>query len=148
MPSDLGRPARLSIIVFSGDFPRVHYALALASAAAATNMPATLFFTMGAIHALRRADGQGNPGWHRLSPGEAGLPPAEGERAFMAKGVATFSELLSACAELGVAFMVCEMGLRAEGLTAADLRTDIPYVEGGIVSLLAAAGEKGQVLFI
>ncbi|SVC25743.1 uncharacterized protein METZ01_LOCUS278597, partial [marine metagenome] len=33
---------KLSIIVFSGSFDRVHYALATAAAAAATNTPVTL----------------------------------------------------------------------------------------------------------
>ena len=41
--------SRLAIIVFSGDYDRVHYALAMASAAAAVSRPATLFFTMGAL---------------------------------------------------------------------------------------------------
>ena len=54
MPPDdkAPRPQKLSVIVFSGDYDRVHYALAMASAAAATNRAVTLFFTMAATRAL------------------------------------------------------------------------------------------------
>ena len=40
------RPEKLSLVVFSGDFDKVHYALVMASAAAAIDTPVTLFFTM------------------------------------------------------------------------------------------------------
>ena len=43
------RPEKLSIVVFSGDFDKIHYALVMASAAAAIDIPATLFFTMGEL---------------------------------------------------------------------------------------------------
>ncbi len=46
------RPEKLSIVVFSGDFYMVHYALLMASAAAAIDIPPTLFFTMGASRSL------------------------------------------------------------------------------------------------
>ena len=59
-------PDKLSIVVFSGDFERVHYALATAAAAAAVDRPTTLFFTMEAIHALARRRGDGTPGWTAL----------------------------------------------------------------------------------
>jgi peroxiredoxin family protein len=38
---------RLSVVLLSGDFERVHYALCLASAAAALERPVTLFVTLG-----------------------------------------------------------------------------------------------------
>lgn len=141
-------PDKLSIVVFSGDFDRVHYALALASSAVATNRAATLFFTMGAINALRAEGADGAPGWHALAPGAGGIAAAERDRAFADEGVATFAELLDACRELGATFMVCEMGLRAMGLTLTDLRDDIPLAKGGIVSFLADASADGQILFI
>ena len=56
---------RLSIVVHSGAFDRVHYALMMAAAAAAVDRPVTLFFTMGATQALRRPDG-----WVNLSGAE------------------------------------------------------------------------------
>ena len=48
--------AKLGIIVFSGDYDRVHYALITASAAAATDRQVTLFFTMEGIRALLDAN--------------------------------------------------------------------------------------------
>ena len=67
--------SRLAIIVFSGDYDRVHYALAMASAAAAVNRPTTLFFTMGALKALRRDSAGGVPGWAALHPAGNGASP-------------------------------------------------------------------------
>jgi peroxiredoxin family protein len=148
MPAEGEASGKLSVVVFSGDFDRVHYALAMASAAAATNRPATLFFTMGALRALLKDEPDGTPGWHALGPASGGTGPAQREREFEARGVATFAELLDACRELGVKFMVCEMGLRAEGLDAGALRDDIPFEQGGIVSFLADASPTGHTVFI
>ncbi|MGK9165803.1 DsrE/DsrF/DrsH-like family protein [Inquilinus limosus] len=125
----------LSIVVFDGRFDRVHYALVLASAAAATNRKATLFFTGQALRALLPE------GWRRLE-GDAEAREAE----FASRRVATFTELLEACQALGVRFIACEMGLRALGLAAADLA--VPAEIAGVVTLLAEAPRDGQLLFI
>jgi peroxiredoxin family protein len=148
MPPERARPGKLSIIVFSGDVERVHYALALASAAAATNTKATLFFTMGGLKALLKDGPDGAPGWHALRPGESGLAPALRDAELARRSAATFAELMAACRELDVKFMVCEMGLRAMGIEVSDLRPDIAYAAGGIVTLLAEAEARGQILFI
>ena len=42
-------PEKLSLVVFSGDFEKVHYAFAMASAALAINVPVTLFFYHGSL---------------------------------------------------------------------------------------------------
>lgn len=137
----------LSLVVFSGGFERVHYALVMASAAAASNRRATLFFTGRALRALVADDG-GTPGWHRLDPAEDGSAPAARDEAFQARGVAGFEELLEACAALGVVFMVCEMGMRAEGVEAARLRPDVPVRSGGVVTLLNETTAAGAPTFI
>lgn len=141
-------PDKLSILVFSGDYHRVHYALAMASAAAAVNRPATLFFTMEAIRALGKPCSDGTPGWHGLAITDGAGTAAAVDRQFASRGVATFDELLSACITFEVTFMVCEMGLRAVDMTAANLRGDITYTEGGIVSFLADASKDGAVIFV
>ncbi len=133
---------RLSLIVFSGDFARVHYALVMASSAAAINVPVTVFFTMKATHAVLADEG-----WHDLT-GEDGRSAAETDSGYMTSGVAGFNELITACTELGVRFMVCEMGLRALGLEGAELRGDTDITPGGMVSFLTDAGEKGRIVFI
>ncbi|MBC7951235.1 MAG: DsrE/DsrF/DrsH-like family protein [Rhodospirillaceae bacterium] len=132
MPAD-----KLSIVVFSGEFDRVHYALVMAAGAIATNTPVTLFFTMGAAKALKK-DG----GWRQL-PGAV-----EADAGFQAKNLAAFEELLDACVALGVTFMVCEMGLKALGLDPADLRDDVPLTQGGVVTFLADASKDGAMLFV
>ena len=115
---------RLSIVLLSGSFERVHYALCMASTAAALERPVTLFVTLGALRALIAADADGRPGW-------MGLPVAdEPARSEAADGAA-----------LDVEFMACEMGLRALGLEPAALRSDLRLERGGLATLLARAGQ-------
>ena len=141
-------PEKLSLVVFSGGFDRVHYALVMASACAASNRAATLFFTGRAVLALARPDDAGRPGWHRLDPADDGATPAERDAGFAARGLATMEELLEACAALGVSVMVCEMALKAIDLTVEDLRDDIPATRAGVVSFLNDAPQQGGLLFV
>lgn len=119
----------LSLIVQTGSYERAHYALAIAAAAAAIGRPATLFFTMGALQAL--VAGQG---WRAL-------PGAEADARLAAAGCGDFETLLASCVELGVAFMACEMGLKAMGIPRSRLRPDAPIAEGGLATLLMQEGE-------
>jgi peroxiredoxin family protein len=112
----------LSIIVRSGDYESAHYALALASAALATNKQAVLFFTMGGLRAL-----MGPP----PTLDDWGRDAINKER-----GVGDFETLLQACIELGCRFIVCEMGLRSLAIDQAELRKDVPFTVAGIVTLL------------
>jgi peroxiredoxin family protein len=112
----------LSIIVRSGKYEDVHYALAMAAAAIAVNKPAVLFFTMSGIHAL-----MGPP-----APLEDWARDAENKQ----RGVGDFETLLQACVELGVRFIVCEMGLRSLAIDRTKLRADVPFTVAGIVTLL------------
>ncbi len=129
-------PDKLSIIVFSGDYDRIHYALAMASSAVAINRDVTLFFTMDGIHTLLRSDAHGAPDWSAR------------EADYAAKKIGTAEEMLSACIELGATFMVCEMGLRATGIDPKDLRDDISITTGGIVTFLNDASRHGQMIMI
>lgn len=140
------RPDKLSVIVFSGAFERVHYALATAAAAAAIDTPATLFFTMEATRALAKG-GADTLGWHALAT-EGGKAAAELDATYRGRGVAGFEELLESCVALGVTFLVCEMGLRAIALEATALRDDVPVREGGLVTFLTDASATGAMLFI
>ena len=145
-------PDKLSIIVYDGHFDKVHYALVMAAAASAVGRPVTLFFTMGACRALMKPADDGQPAWRDMPLSEAmseggGLGGAKDDE-FAAMGVATFEELLSSCAQLGVKFMVCEMGLRAMNLEGEPLRDDIPLEEGGVVAFLNDASKDGAMIFI
>jgi peroxiredoxin family protein len=147
MPADDASLDRLSLVLFSGSYDKVHYGLAMAAAALASNRAATLFFTMGACRALLGEAG-GGPGWCHLSPTEAGAPPLAADAALTERGVAGFEELLAACVALGATVMVCEMGLRAIGLDLAALRKDVPLTPGGLVSFLADASRDGAVVLV
>ena len=143
MPPEGEGHGALALVVHSDEFSRVHYALAMASAAAALQRPATLFFTMGAVRALAASDGDGGPGWHAL----AGDPAAR-DRDLAAAGIGDFETLLEACAELGVRLMVCEAGLRASGLARGELRGDVGIEEGGLATLLLETGDEARIVFV
>ncbi len=128
---------RLAVVVFDGRFERVHYALVMASAAAATNRPVTLFFTGGAVRALTP------DGWLGLD----GAPADEAAR-LARRGLAGFPELMEACRDLGVRFLACEMGLRAADLAPADLDPGLGVAPAGVVTFLNEAPRAGAILFI
>ncbi|NQV84404.1 MAG: DsrE/DsrF/DrsH-like family protein [Rhodospirillales bacterium] len=146
------RPApldKLSIVVFDRHYDKVHYALVMAAAAAAIDRPVTLFFTMGACHALKQADANGAPAWRAMPLStEIGANGGDRDDGFATMNVATFEDLLQSCIQLGVTFMVCEMGLRAEGLEGHPLRGDIPLEEGGVVTFLNDTSKDGTVIFV
>lgn len=145
----MSEPDKLSIVVFSGELDKVHYALVMAAAAAAVNKPATLFFTMEATRALLKPYDDGAPSWWALpvsTPHQS--DGASMDNDYSSAGIATFEELLSSCVALGVTFMVCEMGLKAMDLKHADLRDDVPIKMGGVVSYLGDASSSGHSLFI
>ncbi len=148
MADDNTFPDKLSIIVYAGHFDKVHYALVMAAAAAAIGRPVTLFFTMGACNALKTPGADGEPAWRQMPLSEEKGLGGKKDDSFAKMGVATFEELLSSCAQLGVRFMVCEMGLRAMGLEGEPLRDDIPLEEGGLVTFLSDASKDGAVIFI
>lgn len=136
-----GRPQRLSLVVYSEAVDKIHYAFAMASAAAAVNIPATLFFTMEAIRALSAPDTDGRPGWAHMTAGD-GRTGAALDNDYRERGVATFEELIQACTALGVRIMVCEMGLRAIGLERRELRDDFEIAEGGLVTFFSDAADS------
>ncbi|OAN43010.1 hypothetical protein A6A04_09940 [Paramagnetospirillum marisnigri] len=145
--ADKTSPAKLSIVVFSGDFDRIHYALVMAAAAVASNTPVTLFFTMWAGRALEAPSTDGVAAWRRLKCSDGRLA-GEMDDDIKAKGVGSFEELLEACVALGVTVMVCEMGLKALGMDPDGLRPDVPVAKGGVVTFLADASRDGAMLFV
>lgn len=140
---------RLSLIVFSGDFERVHYALAMASAAAATDRPVTLFFSGGALHFFLAKAKDGAPGWATLGPAADGTTAIQRNKQFSCDGIGTIEEITAACIELNVLFYQCEMGIKGIRLDATTFRSDIPTQSGGLVSfLIEAERDQSQLIFI
>ena len=120
--------SRLGILLLSGGHERAHYALVMATGAAALGREVTLFAT--------------NAGC-RLFLAARPLEADAREAALGPRGVAGIGTLLEAAAELGIRRIACEAGLRAEGLEAAPL---LPGVEAaGVATFLAAVGD-GQML--
>src|SRR5512144_454936 len=69
-------PEKLSLLVLSGTFERVHYSLVLASAAAAIGKPATLFFTDRALRALQAGARSRRPTGRAAAPSTTASAPA------------------------------------------------------------------------
>jgi peroxiredoxin family protein len=121
-------PLPLGILLLSGDHERAHYALVLATGAAAVGRTVVLFATNAGCRLFQAA-----------RPLEA--DPREARLATC--GVAGIGVLLEAAEELGIRRIACEAGLRSERLDPASLR---PGVEvAGVVTFLAAIG-AGQVV--
>ncbi len=121
-------PVPLGILLRSGGHDAAHYALVLATGAAAIGRPVVLFAT--------------NAGC-RLFLADAPLLAHPRESVLAGRGVAGVAILLDAAREIGVRLIACEAGLRAEGLEEAALR---PGVEvAGVVTFLSLAG-TGQLI--
>jgi peroxiredoxin family protein len=120
----------LGILLLSGDHERAHYALVLATGAAALGRDVTLFAS--------------NAGC-RLFLAAQPLVAEPREALLAGRGVAGIATLLDAAAELGIRRIACEAGLRAEAIPATDL---LPGVEvAGVVTFLGAVGD-GQIVSI
>lgn len=126
-------PLPLGIVLLSATYERAHYALMMATAAAAVGRPTVLFATMGGIAAFTRG------GWQ-------GLPGAEADATHQARGVAGFAELLAAAVELEVRLIVCEAGLKALAITADALDPDLPGEVAGLATFYDAVGDGSIVV--
>ncbi len=136
------------LVIFSGGYDRVHYALAMAAAAAACGRPVSVLMAGRALPALLGETGPGGCGWHGLDAADDGRSPKDRDRYLAERGVATLEDLLTSCAALGVTVTVCEMGLRALNWpTTVGLRTDVPASLGGIVGFLGRVG-AGSLVFV
>jgi len=126
-------PAPLGVVVLSGAYERVHYALMMASAAAAIDRPVTVFVTMDAVPLLVKDEG-----WRTLMGSER-------DDALKAGNVADIETLLEACAAMDVSFMVCEAGLKVEDTPAEAMRDDLGVEVTGLVTFYGAVG-SGRIV--
>lgn len=133
----------LALVVHSGGYDRVQYALVMASGAAAIGRPVLLFFTGRALFALLDGDG-----WRLLDFAESGTSALNRDATLAHRGVATLPELMEACSELGVRFIACEMGWRALGIPKPRVRPDLAVETAGVVTLYEAAPPPWQIVFV
>ena len=124
MPSD-----RLGILLISGTHDRAHYAFVVATGAAALDREVTIFAT--------------NAGCHALLADWSGLTGAARDTKLRASGVAGMDTLREAATDLGIRLIVCEAGLRGEGLEQAPLYNGVEIA--GVATFLAAT-KGGQLL--
>ncbi len=120
--------ASLGVLLISGGHERAHYALVMATGAAALGRDVTIFATNAGV---------------RLLLADQVLTADPREALVASRGVAGIGVLWSAARELGIRCIACEAGLAAEGLREAALA---PGVErAGVVSFLEAVG-TGQIV--
>jgi len=141
-------PDKLSIIIYDHHYDKVHYALVMASAAAAIGRPVTVFFTMGACGAIQATDKNRPASWAALPLSDEDGTGAERDKYYKRTGIATMEELIEASVAFGVRFLVCEMGLRAKGLEQTALRADINIEHSGVVTFLNDASKDGAMVLI
>ncbi len=120
---------RLGILLISGSHARAHYALVLATGAAAIGREVVLFAT--------------NEGCHALLADWSGLDDAGRDAATAAAGVAGIAELRDAAQELGIRMIACEAGLLMAGLSE---RLLAPGVERAGVATFLEASRGGQLI--
>jgi uncharacterized protein len=114
--------AGLGILLLSGGHERAHYAMMMATGAAAVGRAVVLFATNRGCLALARD-------WSALD--DAGR-----DAAVRAAGVAGIEELRTAAVELGVRLMACDAGLAMARVDAAALLDGVEIA--GIPSFLSA----------
>jgi peroxiredoxin family protein len=120
----------LGILLVSGTHDRAHYAFVLATGAAALGRRVILFAT--------------NTGCHALLADWSGLGDAGRDARAQAAGVAGLTELRDAARELDVRLIVCEAGLRTEGLDTALLFAGVEVA--GIATFFSAIGSAAQII--
>jgi peroxiredoxin family protein len=121
----------LGILLLSGEHNRVHAAFLVAAGAAALGRRVVLFAT--------------NAGCRAMLTDWSGLTDAGRDERVRAAGVAGLDTLRDATRDLGARLLVCEAGLRAEGIGDSSLW---PGVEvSGIATFLSAVG-TGQIMTI
>jgi peroxiredoxin family protein len=120
----------LGVLLLSGGHERAHYALVLATGAAAIGRDVVVFAT--------------NAGC-RLFDAARPLESDPREALLDQRGVAGIGTLLAAAGDLGLRRIACEAGLRAEGMAPEALVAGVEVA--GVVTFLAAVG-PGQIVTV
>lgn len=116
----------LGILLRGAGHEPAHYALVLATAAAAIGRPVTVLATNAGLALLRR---------------DAPLLADPREALLAERGVAGVGTLLEAAGDLGLRLIACEAGMRAEGIAPGDLAEGVEVA--GVVTFLESVGPGG-----
>lgn len=158
-------PEGLSMVVFSGDLDKVMGAFVIANAAAAMDMPVTMFFTFWGLNVLRSehpAHLTGHKttvermfGWmmprgpaklkiSQMNMGGMGTSMLKKEMA--KKHIMSLPALIKTAQEQGVKMIACEMSMTVMGIKKEEL---IPGVQlAGAATYIADANDSRVSLFI
>ena len=139
------KEGNLKIILHTEFIDKIHYGLTLASASRALDNKVTLFFAMKSIHAL--VEKNKKLGWTELKT-ENGSSAKIFNESLIGKNIPNFEELIEICIDLEINFMICEMGMKFLNLNYSQLRKDINYLDGGLVTLLENPCDNSSLLFI
>lgn len=118
----------LGILLRSEGHEAAHYALVLATGAAAIGRPVTLFAT--------------NSGLALFRPGSPLLQDPR-EVLLTERGVADIGTLWEAAQDLGLRLIACEAGMRTEGLGPADMADGVEI--GGVITFFESVRD-GQLI--
>jgi peroxiredoxin family protein/TusA-related sulfurtransferase len=160
---DSNRPAKLSLIVFSGDLDKVMAAFVIANGALAMGQSVTMFFTFWGLNALRKGKVQpeGKPfmdclfGW--MMPNGArklklskmnmmGMGTLMMNQVMRQKQVIPLPDLIQMARSGGTRMVACTMSMDVMGLTQEELIDGLEF--GGVATFLEEAQQSGTALFI
>ncbi|MFT9016650.1 MAG: DsrE family protein [Acetobacter sp.] len=128
-----GEPARsLALVLVESGYERLHAAFMLAATAAALGQDVILFGMGAGVAAFSRD-------WSGVDAFAAG----ESQRA--RAGVAGVAELRDAVVDMGACLMVCDSGMKAAGLSPANLLEGVACV--GLPSFMDRAAHARQLVF-
>ena len=152
---------KVAIIASKGTLDMAYPPLILATAAAALDMEVELFFTFYGLNIIKKGEADklqvapiANPAMPMPMPNIIGMLPGMTPAAtWMMKNlyfgkhhVATISELLEQCKDLGVKLIACQMTMDVLGFKREELLDEVEVA--GAATFLAFAREAHTTLFI
>jgi peroxiredoxin family protein len=152
---------KVAIIASKGTLDMAYPPLILATAAAALDMEVELFFTFYGLNIIKKGEADklqvapiANPAMPVPMPNIIGMLPGMTSAAtWMMKNlyfgkhhVATISELLGQCKELGVKLIACQMTMDVLGFKREELLDEVEVA--GAATFLAFAREAHTTLFV
>lgn len=158
------KPARVTIVLLSGDMDRAMAAFIIATGAAAMGMRVTMFFTFWGLNAIRRKGASSSAkDWLRrmfgmLNKGGAealplskfhfgGLGTSMMKRVMREHRMPGIPELIETAQDLGVHFIACTTTMGLMGITKDTLIEGVDQL-AGVTTYLAEAKEGSVNLFI
>ncbi len=133
----------MSIILHSNDLDKAMAAFILAAGAAAKGKNVTMFFTFWGLGVMKKG-GADKSKLSKMNMGGLGTKMMKG--VMKKNNVATLTELISDCKELGVRLVACEMTMDLMNIQREQLLSDVEI--GGVGAYLDAASEGHVNLFI